>query len=62
MFPLASGAREGSKTAFFLPDEQVTTPACLLVQPGVLLFLFMALRSEFLGEFGILRVAYCPGW
>ena len=33
----------GSKTAFFLLDQQVTTPACLLVQPDVLVFLFMAL-------------------
>lgn len=46
-FPLTCGIWDGSKPVFFLLDDQVTKPDYLLIQRGVLLCLFIALRLDF---------------
>ena len=50
-----------SKQAFFLLEKQVTKPAWLLIQLGVLLCLVIALASRFLGPVLTLRLVFCFG-
>lgn len=48
------------KAPFFLLDQNVTKPAYLLIQSGVLLFLITAVRSGFSSQGGILtQLCFC---
>lgn len=49
--------RDRWKTSFFLLDQRVIRPNCFL-QLGVLLCLFMALRSGFLGQMVIILTGF----
>lgn len=57
-FVLTARTWDEPKLAFFLSDHYATKPAWLFKQPGVLLCLFMALRSRFVGQLGILTIVF----
>lgn len=53
VFHLTTGAWDSLKSAIFPLDQEVTKPGYLLIQPVVLLYLFTALRSGYLGQIGV---------
>lgn len=45
VFPLTTGTWDGSKSPFFLLDQQVTKPTCLVLHPCVFRVLWSDLES-----------------